>query len=433
MNFEYRISKLLHYSAFVIRCSILIIVLNIPLLKASAQSTELKTNNITWTSQSKNSGESMPCGGGDIGLNVWVENGDLYFYIAKSGNFDENNTFLKSGRVKIKLTPNPFTNTNFSQQLTLSDGSVTVKGENGKLHTTVKLWVDVFRPVIHVEVNSNEVIKTEADYESWRYLDHIANGTENNQDSYKWSKNGVVKTLKDNINFKNNTVLFYHKNTDTSVFDATVREEGLESVKSQLFNPLYHLTFGGLMKGNGMQSAGTYTGKYLNTDFEGWKLQSVKATTTQKLEIYLNTSYVNSAEQWEQNLDNVIKDAAANEQTALANTQVWWKQYWERSFVFINPDEPNANSAEWQVGRNYQLFRYILGCNAFGTYPTKFNGGLFTYDPVLTDTAYKYTPDFRNWGGGLMTAQNQRLVYWPMLKSGDFDLMKPQFDFYLRL
>jgi hypothetical protein len=43
-----------------------------------------------------------------------------------------------------------------------------------------------------------------------------------------------------------------------------------------------------------------------------------------------------------------------------------------------------------------------------------------------------FTPDFRNWGGGTMTAQNQRLVYWPMLKSGDIELMKPQFDFYLR-
>lgn len=32
-----------------------------------------------------------------------------------------------------------------------------------------------------------------------------------------------------------------------------------------------------------------------------------------------------------------------------------------------------------------------------------------------------------------MTAQNQRLVYWPMLKSGDFDMMKPQFDFYNRM
>jgi hypothetical protein len=74
----------------------------------------------------------------------------------------------------------------------------------------------------------------------------------------------------------------------------------------------------------------------------------------------------------------------------------------------------------------------MLGCNAFGAYPTKFNGGLFTYDPSLTDTSLKFTPDFRNWGGGLMTAQIQRLVYFPMIKSGDFDMMQPQFDFYLR-
>jgi hypothetical protein len=40
--------------------------------------------NIVWNTQSQNSSESMPCGGGDIGLNVWVENGDVLFYIAKS-------------------------------------------------------------------------------------------------------------------------------------------------------------------------------------------------------------------------------------------------------------------------------------------------------------------------------------------------------------
>ena len=32
-----------------------------------------------------------------------------------------------------------------------------------------------------------------------------------------------------------------------------------------------------------------------------------------------------------------------------------------------------------------------------------------------------------------MTAQNQRLVYWPMLKSGDSDMMPAQFDFYNRM
>ncbi len=414
------------------RSLLLCVLAGMSFFKADAQTAELNTNNLTWTSQSKNSGESMPCGGGDIGLNVWVENGDLYFYISKSGTFDENNTFLKLGRVKIKLSPNPFSGTDFSQQLHLPDGSVIIKGKNGNLSTQVKLWVDVYRPVIHVEINSSKPIKTEADYESWRYRDRTANGTENNQDSRKWAKDGVVKTLKDNISFKNNTVQFYHQNQDSTVFNATVHEQGMDAVKSEMFNPLTHLVFGGMMKADGMQASGTYEGKYQNTDFEGWRLQSTKATTKQNIEVYLNTSHVNSTLLWEQKLDSVVREAASNKKTALQNTQNWWKQYWERSYIFINPDNTDPQSPEWQAGRNYQLFRYMLGCNAFGEYPTKFNGGLFTYDPVNVDTTYKFTPDFRNWGGGLMTAQNQRLVYWPMLKSGDIDMMKPQFDFYLR-
>ena len=50
--------------------------------------------NFVWNTQSKNSSESMPCGGGDIGMNVWVEKGDILFYVSKSGCFDENNTLL---------------------------------------------------------------------------------------------------------------------------------------------------------------------------------------------------------------------------------------------------------------------------------------------------------------------------------------------------
>ena len=77
---------------------------------------------VVWNSQSKNSSESMPCGGGDIGLNVWVENGDLYFYISRSGSFDENNALLKAGRVRIRLYPNPFARQEFRQELMLQDG-----------------------------------------------------------------------------------------------------------------------------------------------------------------------------------------------------------------------------------------------------------------------------------------------------------------------
>ena len=77
-------------------------------LSSKAQIPVLENYNQIWTSQSENSSQSMPLGGGDIGLNVWVEKGDLYFYISRSGTFDEHNTLLKLGRVKVALEPNPF-------------------------------------------------------------------------------------------------------------------------------------------------------------------------------------------------------------------------------------------------------------------------------------------------------------------------------------
>jgi hypothetical protein len=414
------------------RCKHLILLLYCSIIfKANAQTTGLKAYDLEWKSQSKNSGESMPCGGGDIGLNVWVENGELYFYISRSGTFDENNTFLKLGRVGVKLTPNPFGGTGFSQALHLEDGSVVIHGNSGDTNARIKLWVDVFRPVIHVEINSDKPIKTEADYESWRYRDRGSNGLENNENSRKWSKNGVVKTLKDNINFRENSVQFYHQNQDSTVFDATIHEQGLDAVKGEMFNPLKHLIFGGMIKGEGLKPAGTCDGKYESTDFKSWKLQSVKATQHQDIEIYLNTSYTASVSAWQNKLDSAEREAIAHQKTALSATLNWWKQFWQRSFIAIDADKPDTASKQWQVGRNYQLFRYMLGCNAYGSYPTKFNGGLFTYDPENVNNTFNFTPDFRNWGGGLMTAQNQRLVYWPMLKSGDYDMMKSEFDFYM--
>ena len=282
------------------------------LFKANAQTAELKTYNLEWNSQSKNSGQSMPCGGGDIGLNVWVEDGTLYFYISKSGTFDENNTFLKLGRVAVHLSPNPFDGGTFSQKLVLEDGAVIINAKNNTLDTYIKLWVDVHRPVIHLEINSDQPVKTEADYESWRYHDHNANGLENNQDSRKWSKDGIVKTLKDSIRFEKNGVLFYHQNQDSTVFDATIHEQGLDAVKQQMFNPLYHLIFGGTIKGDNLQPAGTYTGKYESTDFTGWKLQSSRAVKQQNIEVYLNTSYVSSANSWQTKLDSTENEAIAN-------------------------------------------------------------------------------------------------------------------------
>ncbi|MBJ6110419.1 hypothetical protein JAO73_15455 [Hymenobacter sp. BT523] len=403
-----------------------------PLL-SHAQSPELATNNVTWTSPSKNAGESMPCGGGDIGLNVWAENGDVLFYIARSGTFDENNSLLKLGRVRLHLSPNPFEKGIFKQGLTLQTGDVTLTGTVGKATAQVHIWAEVFKPIIHVEISSNEKLTAEATYESWRFADRRPKGKENNQNSYKWAPQGEVVTRRDSIAFRGQGVEFFHQNHSQTVFDVVAMQQGLDGIKAQLYNPLAGLIFGGALQGRNMQPAGTTSGQYLNTPYTGWKLKSRAPARAHALNVVLHTTSAASAQQWQQQLQQSLTAAQQNPKAARQRTLAWWRNYWQRSFVHIQPDKAAANAPEWQAGRNYQLLRYMLGCNAFGQWPTKFNGGLFTYDPVLTDSTLKFTPDFRNWGGGTHTAQNQRLVYWPMLKNGDFELLKPQFDFYLRL
>lgn len=396
-----------------------------------SQSKELDFYNVVWKSQSKNASASMPCGGGDIGLNVWVEKGDLLIYVARSGNFDENNALLKSGRLRIHLSPNILDGNNFKQAMHLQQGYITITDEKNGTKATVKIWVDVFNPIVHLEISSNKKIATTAAYESWRYQDRILQPLANFGNSWKGlaPKNNICK--KDEIQFDKNSVLFYHHNQSPNIFDATVTQQGLDSVKDSLYNPLKDLTFGGAFIGEGFEAAGTYEGIYANTDFKGWKLKTKSPSKHQSLSLYLFNKQVKDISSWRFSVDSLIKNHSGNLADDFKKTQEYWQQFWQRSFVFINSKD--TNSVAWQVGRNFQIFRYMLACNAKGKWPTKFNGGLFTVDPVFTDSSKKFTPDFRNWGGGIYTAQNQRLVYFPMIKNGDWDALQAEFDFYTRI
>ena len=391
---------------------------------------QLNDYNIVWNSQSQNSSESMPCGGGDIGLNVWVENGELLFYMSRSGTFDENNSMLKLGRVRVKLTPNPFAKGGtFKQELKLKEGYVEITGKKDNLKSTINVWVDVFRPVIHVDIKSNQPVLTEAVYENWRTKDRKILDPERLQCYGMEAAPFDVITRKDSVTQNENTVMWYHRNFDDLVFRETVKLQGMEEVKDEMWNPVINRTFGGVMSGSNMIAEGITSGKYYATEFSGWKLKSKNKSRSHSITVYTHLNQTETYKEWSEGLEDIIFDADENKKTAWNNSKQWWSDFWERSHIFIKGDK---NEQGWRVGRNYQLFRYQLGCNAFGQHPTKFNGGLFTFDPGHVNESFNFSPDFRHWGGGNITAQNQRLVYWPMLKNGDFDLMQPQFDFYYR-
>lgn len=386
--------------------------------------------NVVWNTQSKNASESMPCGGGDIGMNVWVQDGDILIYANRSGSLNEDNNLMKAGRLRIKCSPNPFDGKAFKQELHLQNGYVTIDGENNGVKATMKIWVDVFNPVAHFEITASKKINVEAAYESWRYQDRLITKWENFSNSWKWAPPADKKYTKDEVSFSLGGVLFYHNNGERTVFDTTVTQQGMDVVKEQLYNPLKNLAYGGLLRGDNFIVAGNTEGKYEQTDFKAWILKSEQAAKAQQLIWFLHTSPAKDFAAWQLSLKSALEKA--NEINAFEKTQQWWQQFWSRSFITV--EEKNVNSKAWEMGRNYQLFRYMLACNAKGFWPTKFNGGLFTVDPLYTDTGNKgLTPDYRNWGGGLHTAQNQRLVYFPMMKSGDWDMMQAQFNFYLRL
>ncbi|HWV66561.1 DUF5703 domain-containing protein [Chitinophaga sp.] len=396
---------------------------------ANARQQELDNYNITWNSQSRNSAGSMPCGGSDIGVNVWMENGELLCYLSRSGTFDENNTLLKQGRLRIKLTPNPFeASTTFRQTLHLKEGYINITGIKGKQTANIRVWVDVYRPVVHVDVNSRQPVTATARYENWRMQDRPLSKMELLACTGYKGAPVTVTAYHDKVAFENDKVLFCHRNRDDAlIFDYTVQQQGLNPIKALLWNPQQGLTSGGLLWGSNMQPAGSDTGRYLHIPYTYWQLQSTRPARAHHINVLLHVAQTPSPEAWHMELQQRMQTVKAPERIAFQQTTAWWKQYWNRSYIFIDRDTADA---VWQTGRNYQLFRYMLGCNAYGAYPTKFNGGLFTYDPVFVNDKFPFTPDHRNWGGGTFTAQNQRLVYWPMLKSGDFDMMTSQFQFY---
>jgi hypothetical protein len=414
------------------KTKIFTVTLLLLVIQLSAAEHYTRKYNPVWLNSSQNSSESMPCGGGDIGLNVWSEDGDILLYMQQSGAFDENNSFLKAGRVRLQLNPNPFDGESFRQELVLEKGHVILKGEKDGVEAEVTIWVDVFHPVVHVEIESNKVIEATATYESWRYADREMEKNESFQNSYKWAPPEGLMMKKDEIAFEEEKVVFYHQNKGETVFDVTVEQQGMNAVKDRLFNPLKNLISGGCMFGENFEQAGISNGKYVNTNYKGWQLQTIKPAQKQSFKVVLYIQKANSVNEWKSTLKSVADEALYNNSMQKKITEDWWQSYWNRSFIQFE-SAPNDTLLSEEIARNYQLFRYMLACNAYGQYPTRFNGGLFTFDPVYTNENRAFTPDFRNWGGGTFTAQNQRLVYFPMFKSGDTDMLKPQLDFYKNL
>lgn len=390
----------------------------------------------------------MPCVGGDIGLNIWVENNQLLFYIGRAGCRDENGSLLKMGRTRITMDPSPFaTDAEFSQALNLQEGYVEIRSTRRDVNTaTIRIWAEIKRPVIRVEIESKEKSHVEVSYESWR-TDRIElpNTGKNlhrgqcmiNFDNYP----GQVFVEPDHLDAKPHAIRFWHRmNEEHNVFHRLVRTQKLEPIKDKLVDPARNLTWGGELFGRSWAGdvATAFaldrqtTGEYALTPFKGWCYRSTTEATHHDITLVTRIDQAESLDNWHRALDRDITALDGEDlPTVRATTRAWWRDFWNRSYIHINLGKGEGD-AGWRLGRNYALFRYMLASGYNGREPIIFNGGVLTFDPTFAADQFTgpgYTPDHRQWGSAL-TAQNQRCMYWPMLKSGDFDLLMPGFDFY---
>lgn len=419
-------------------------------LSAPPPPPDLSPFNVVWDSPARNAADSMPVGGGDIGCNVWVENGDVLLYAQRSGSFNDVGEFLKIGRFRLNLTPNPFlAPSTFRQTLRLASGHIELiatgaSGTASAFAAKIRVWVETGRPVIHLDIDADQAVSASISYESWRTSDREL------KDGYYGERFGTfglegypgqVIKRRDEIGFRDTGVLFYHRNPASGLMpDLLIRQQGLESHRASIRDHLSHLTFGGFLVGDGFSPVTTSAGRdgfYLGTPFKSWTLRSDAARTSHRLVVATRVEQTPDQPSWEKSVTTLAADALsagspAAAEAAFARTASWWREFWSRSWIVVTPPGGAAPASPvWQMARNYQLARYQLGATGGGDYPVKFNGGHFTFDPVAVDLAKPYDPDWRAWGGDIFTAQNQRLLYWPLLKSGDFDLLRPQFQLYL--
>ena len=130
----------------------------------------LDNYNVIWNTPSKDASGSMPIGNGDIGLNAWVEeNGDLQFYVSKTDSWSENARLLKLGRVRVKLSPNPFeSGLPFRQILKLRQGEIEIAAGKEDSSIILNIWVDANNPVIRVEAECEEEFEVQVSLDTWR-------------------------------------------------------------------------------------------------------------------------------------------------------------------------------------------------------------------------------------------------------------------------
>jgi hypothetical protein len=381
--------------------------------------------NVIWGTPSQDSLDSMPLSGrAGAGANVWVQDGSIWLYLAHNGAYDEQGRLLKLGCVRV--TPLDFTlgETGFRQKLDLAAGTIDITQGDFK----ASLWFA--GQTLVVEAASAPPCAFEIALGSWR---------DQPRDGIRCDMMGAKGNFSpDQIQAAANGFVWSHRNANFPV-DVLGKAKSQGIAADAVLDVTTRRVFGGAVAVDSVLDR-------LTESKVRWQFWDGKAwtgrTTARKIlviAVRLAASLDADPNQWAADARAMIAPAARK--AARADELKRWREFWSRSHVVVNP-RSGLDDAGWLIGRNYQLFRYMLACNREGELPLLFNGGIFTTDnkpgrvtgnnnhelPIAEGEPI--TPDFRRWMGCHFMSQNQRWLGWPTLANGDADLLAPSLRFY---
>lgn len=399
--------------------------------------------NVVWNTPSKDPSGAMPIGNGDIAAGVYaIDSGDLYLLLAKNDAYTYQGDIFKTGRVRISLDPNPFlAGKSFRQTLDLATGSIVIEADGVML----RVWADANRPIYHIDIDSPQEVSVSAQPEFWKRIDHCP------FNSQRYATAGLARDAEPTQDVRlerGGKILWYFPVGDRSIYPDDLKAYQVEHMASCLADPFRFNTFGNLLECPSLVlQDGALRGRGKTFD----------------IRIHALTMQTPQAETWietiERNAGQPLSAAGDWEKHC-----AWWAAFWDRSWIVVSDNtlppevreqfqgEPSPGGIREEAdgaalaAQSYNVFRFLMACQSRGRIQAKFNGGLFTQQLRLkpnpnrkrdhaveqSDGTLLTHEDDRLWGRRF-TFQNQRLLYWPLLAGGDFDLIKPYFDYYANL
>jgi hypothetical protein len=380
---------------------------------------------VVWTSPSRDSLDSMPLSGRrGAGANVWVQDGSLWLYLSHSGAFDERSRLLKLGC--LRLTPIGVTfgvGDAFEQKLDLSSGAIVIRSGG----SSVSLWFA--GETLYIEWSDATPRALEVAFATWRDRD---------REGLKLDVWGTHATTGDEVRADERGFVVFHRNADHRPdVAADARKQGVDP--DAVHDVITGRVFGAAIAVEGGLSQPTESSvQWQSWEGKAWSGRT-SARANHRLAVRLAAAVDADPQTWRAEAVDALLPGKAD--AARAEEQALWNEFWSRSHVFVNVNAA-ADDPGFLIGRNYQLFRYMLACNRDAELPLLFNGGIFTTDnepgritgnnndELKIDAGRPTTPDFRRWLGCRFMSQNQRWLGWPALAGGDVDLLTPSLAFY---